>query len=446
MKGTYVVFALACSWAQERVDFSLKDCISYALKNQPTLQNAYLDYQIAKATVGQVRSIGLPQINGTLSLRKLIEIPTALLPGEIVGAPRGTFIPVRFGVPYNLDVGAQASQLLFDGTYFVGLQAAKVVKDITYKSYQRSRTETIASVKKAYYNVLIFQQRIQNLRASLQQLSDNLQQLQKLYQAGVAEKVDVQRLEVAYANLETEYQKALQSLGLAYTALKFQMGMPLETPLRLTDTLQESFLSTIAADTGATFDIQRRWEYQTLLSLRKANELDIRRYRVSYLPTLVGVAAITAQAQRKEFDFFDTKKRWFPIVSVGVQIQVPIFDGLNRYYQIRKATLELQKTRNNLMQFTQAAQLEVQSAKINLSNALRTLEIQKRNKELAQEVLSTLRLKYQEGTAPNIELLQAQTAYDAAEASYSGALLEAYAAYVDLQKALGTLEENPENL
>lgn len=444
MNLKWSICILAFSWAQESQDFNftLRDCIDYALKNQPTLQNAYLDYQIARSTVGEVRSAGLPQINGTLSFRKLIEIPTALLPGEIVGAPRGTFIPVRFGVPYNLDVGVQASQLLFDGTYFVGLQAAKVVKDITYKSYQRSRTETIASVKKAYYNVLILQRRIQNLRTSLQQLSNNLQQVQKLYQAGLAEKVDAQRLQVAYANLETEYQKALQSLGLAYNALKFQMGMPLETPLSLKDTLQENFLSKIAADTGATFDVQRRWEYQTLLSLKKANELDIKRYKVSYLPTLVGVAAVTAQAQRKEFDFFDTKKRWFPIVSVGVQMQAPIFDGLRRNYQIRKATLEFQKTRNNLSQFIQAAQVEVQSAKINLSNALRTLEIQRRNRDLAQEVLSTVRLKYQEGTAPNIELLQAQTAYDAAENSYSSALLETYAAYVDLQKAIGILEEN----
>ncbi|MCX8112408.1 MAG: TolC family protein [Bacteroidia bacterium] len=435
----YLMAGLAL--AQGPQSLSLRDCIQYALTHAPSIQNAYLDYLSARQKIAEVRAAGLPQINAAGSFRYFVEIPTSLVPGEFFGAPRGTFIAVRFGVPYNLEFSLTGTQLLFDGTYFVGLQAAKVVKDIAYRSYQRSRTETVVAVTKAYYTALVSQERLRLLSQNIQQLEILTQQTKALYESGFAEKLDYQRLEVSLNNLRTEQSKVAELVALSYLALKLQMGMPLETPIALADTLAPTDLLSLLPDTltESRFDVSRRWEYQILLRQRRALELNLRRYQVSYLPSLVAVGNLATQAQRNEFDFFDPKKRWFPIAFIGVQIQIPVFDGLRRASQISQARLELQKNQNDLFQLRQALTLEAETTRRQLLNSLRTLSIQQRNLALAEEVLKTARRKQELGVGSMVELLQAQTSYDQAQTNYSTALLEAYLTYIDWQKAIGTL-------
>jgi len=436
-----IVF-VSLAFAQESIQtFSMKAAIQYALTHSPSLQNTYLDYQIARQKIAEVRSAGLPQINSTTTLRYFVEIPTSLVPGEFFGAPRGTFIPIRFGVPYNLEIGVTGTQLLFDGTYFVGLSAARAVKELTYRAYQRSRIETITAVSKAYLTVLITQERLRLLKENLDQLQTTLRQTKGLYEAGFAEKLDYQRLEVAYNNLQTEYNKAAELTALAYLTLKLQMGYPLDQPIALSDTLPELPLLLPDSLSLQNFDPAQRLEYQILLAQRRALELNLRRYQVAYLPSLVFISSLATQAQRNEFDFFDTKKRWFPIAFIGFQLQVPLFDGLRKASQVSQARLELLKNQNDLYQLRQALTLEAQNARIQLLNALQNLAIQKRNLELAQTVLETTQKKVEAGLASTVESVQAQNAYQQAQLGYTTALLEAYSAYIDWQKALGLLSE-----
>lgn len=436
-----IVF-VSLAFAQESIQtFSLKAATRYALTHSPSLQNTYLDYQIARQKIAEVRSAGLPQINSTTTLRYFVEIPTSLVPGEFFGAPRGTFIPIRFGVPYNLEVGVTGTQLLFDGTYFVGLSAARAVKELTYRAYQRSRIETITAVSKAYFTVLITQERLRLLKENLDQLQTTLRQTKGLYEAGFAEKLDYQRLEVAYNNLQTEYNKAAELTALAYLTLKLQMGYPLDQPITLTDTLPELPLLLPDSLSLQNFDPAQRLEYQILLSQRHALELNLRRYQVAYLPSLVFISSLATQAQRNEFNFFDTKKRWFPIAFIGFQLQVPLFDGLRKASQVSQARLELLKNQNDLYQLRQALTFEAQNARIQLLNALQNLTIQKRNLELAQTVLETTRKKVEAGLVSTVESVQAQNAFQQAQLGYTTALLEAHSAYIDWQKALGLLSE-----
>ncbi|MCS6895984.1 MAG: TolC family protein [Bacteroidia bacterium] len=436
-----VILFVGIVFAQSSRALSLRDCIQYALTHAPTLQNAFLDYQLARQRINEVRAAGLPQVNANASLRYFVEIPTSLVPGEFFGAPRGTFIAVRFGVPYNLEISLTGTQLLFDGTYFVGLQAAKAVKELTYRNFQRSKTETVVAVSKAYYTTLVAQKRLTLLSQNIQQLELLVRQTKSLYESGFAEKLDYQRLEVSLNNLRTEQNKATELTALSYLALKLQMGMPLDTPIVLTDTLMPAELMSLLPDTltESQLDFGRRWEYQILLQQRRALELNLKRYQVSYLPSLIAIGNLATQAQRNEFDFLDTKKRWFPIAFVGAQLQVPIFDGLRRASQISQARIELQKNQNELFQLRQALTLEAETARRQLLNNLRNLSIQQRNLELAEEVLRTARRKQELGVSSTVELLQAQTSYDQAQTNYTTALLEAYLAYIDWQKAIGTL-------
>ncbi|MCX7606062.1 MAG: TolC family protein [Bacteroidia bacterium] len=437
----WLLWSFFIAFSQEPQALTLRACIQYALERSPTIQNSYLDYQIARQKIAEVRAAGLPQLNGTGSLRYFVEIPTSLVPGEFFGAPRGTFIPVRFGVPYNLEFSVTGTQLLFDGTYLVGLQAARAVKELTYRAYRRSQTETIAAVKKAYYSALVSQERLRLLSHNIQQLEILVRQTQALFETGYAERLDLQRLQVSLNNLETERNRAAELTGLSYLTLKLQMGMPLETPIVLIDTLAPSELLTLLPDTlsASTFDPTHRWEYKVLLQQRQALELNLRRYQASYLPSLTFVGNLATQAQRKSFDFFDTQKRWFPIAFIGAQIQVPLFDGLRRASQVSQARLELQKNQNDLFQMRQVLTLEAETARRQLLNSLRSLEISQRNLSLAQEVLQVAQRKQQLGVGSTLELLQAQMSYEQAQTTYTSTLLEAYLAYIDWQKAIGTL-------
>ncbi|MCS7162353.1 MAG: TolC family protein [Bacteroidia bacterium] len=439
----YVSLPLLWMLLQAPQALSLRDCIRYALNHAPALQNAYLDYLLARQKIAEVRAAGLPQITGSASFRYFIEIPTSLVPSEFItgGRIRGEFFPVQFGVPYNLDLSLTGVQLIFDGTYFVGLRAAQAIKELTRRSYQRTRAETVVAVQKAYYTALISQERLRLLAQSVDQLELLNRQTEGLYRQGFTEKLDVQRLQVALANLQTEYERAKELTALAYLTLKLQMGMPLETPIALTDTLAPEELLQSLPDTLdlASFDPTRRWEYQVLSAQRRALELNMRRYQVSYLPTLSFVGTLTAQAQRRKFDFLDTRQRWFPIAFIGLQLQVPLFDGLRRASQIQQARLELQKNQNDLFQLRQALTLEAENARRQFLSSLKALQIQKRNLALAEEVLRTTRRKQELGVGSNLELLQAQTSYEQAQTNYTTALLETYLAYVDWQKAIGTL-------
>ncbi|OZA60684.1 MAG: transporter, partial [Sphingobacteriales bacterium 39-40-5] len=153
--------------------FSLQEAIEYAQRNQSSIQNAKIDEEIAANTVKQTVGIGLPQVNGSVNFQDFLKVPTNLVPGEIFGQP-GKLLPVQFGVKYQSSFGLELNQLLFDGTYLVGLQASKTYKELSSKSLKRSRIETAVAVTKAYYSVLVSNEQLNLLDANMLRLKKSL--------------------------------------------------------------------------------------------------------------------------------------------------------------------------------------------------------------------------------------------------------------------------------
>jgi outer membrane protein TolC len=203
-------------------NFSLKEAIDYAQKHQSAILNASIDEEIAKNTVKQTIGIGLPQLNGNVNFQDFLKIPTNLLPGEFFGKP-GTQIPVQFGVQYQSSYGLELNQLLFDGSYLVGLQASKTYKELSNKNLKRSRIETAVGVTKAYYSVLVSNEQLSLLDANIDRLKKSLNDTKALFANGFVEKIDVDRLTVLNNNLETERGNVIRLLELNMNLLKFQM-------------------------------------------------------------------------------------------------------------------------------------------------------------------------------------------------------------------------------
>lgn len=417
---------------------SVKEAVDYALEHQESIKRAWYDYQAAVCRVKEMISLGLPQISGAGQLLYYYEIPTTLLPAEVIGGPPGIYIPVKFGVPWNVTLRIDANQLLFDGTYFVGLQASRTYKELMKLNLERNKVETIAKVIKAYYTVLINEKQLSLLKNNLERIENLYIQTQKMVSEGFLEPLDLKRIEVQYSNLKTEVEKVTKMVELSYLLLKFQMGMPLDSNFILTDTLPEIPLELFSVETN--HDVSQRYEIKLIEKQIQLKKLQLKQVRSQYYPKLYATGSIATQALRQEFNLFDTKERWFPIGVLGLSLQVPIFDSFNKHYKAQQALMEIKKAQSEYRETSMALTLEIEKAKTELENQLLELQNQERNLLLAQEIYETALRKYQEGVGSNLEVLNAESGLKDARDRYYNALLNTYLSYVDFKKAIGKLD------
>jgi outer membrane protein TolC len=185
---------------------------------------------------------------------------------------------------------------------------------------------------------------------------------------------------------------------------------------------------------------ENRIEYQMTKDQIRLNELNVKRYKVGYLPSLVAFGSYSWNAQRSDFDFFESGKPWFKTSIVGLKLNVPIFDGLNKARNIQEKKLTLLQSQNDLKQLENAISLETFNAQTTLENAIATLSNQKANMDLAEQVFNTSKIKYEQGVGSNTDIINAQTDLKQAQTEYLNALYNATVAKIDYQKATGQIK------
>jgi outer membrane protein len=402
--------------------FSLQQAIDFSLQNQNNIKNAMIDEQIAKAKVREITGMGLPQINASFDLKDFVEIPTSLIPAEIFGGPPGSYAAVKFGTQYQATAGLDASQLIFSGDYFLGLKASKVFVELSQKATQRTKIETSATVSKAYYTVLVNQERIKLMDANVIRIKKAMDDTKALLDNGFVEKIDYDRLSVAYNNLLVEQEKVNRLLELGVYLLKYQMGMDINANLTLTDKLEDVKFDITEKVSAEKFDYTKRVEYSLFETQRDLAQLDLKRNKFSFLPQAFAYGSLSGAAQRNEFDIFDTKKSWYPMALIGAKITLPIFTGGQRYYKTQQAKLKLDQAENNMSFMQKSIDLEIASTTTLLKNTSQTLSIQKKNIETAQEVYRVTKLKQEQGVGSTLEMVTAETALKEAQTNYFNAL------------------------
>jgi len=297
--------------------FSRAQAIDFALQNQNDIKNAILDEAIAKQKVNETTGIGLPQINSSFDVKDFIDVPTQVIPAESFGGPPGSLSTVKFGLKYAATGGFDASQLLFNAEYFLGLKASKVFLEISSRTTQRTKIETASTVSKAYYTVLINQERMKLMDANIARVKKIMTDTKALFENGFVEKLDYDRLTVTYNNLLIEEEKIQRLLGLSAYLLKFQMGMDINASLTLTDKLEDVKLDVTSSASAEKFDYAKRIEYGLFETQYKMAELELKRQRFSYLPTAFAYASWTQNAFRNTFSIFATGTGfpWYPTRS-----------------------------------------------------------------------------------------------------------------------------------
>jgi outer membrane protein len=433
------IFFAGAQSTGSQASFSLQQAIEYAYAHQSAYLNALLDEQISAAHVKEIVGIGLPQISGSFDLKDFVEIPTSFIPAEFFGGESGDFIPVKFGTRYQASAGISASQLVFDPTYLIGVKATKGLRELASKTTQRTKIETAVAVSKAYYNVLVSRERMLLLDANVLRVKKLKDDTQALYDNGFVEKVDLDRIVLAYNNIVTEKENVSRLLMLGEYLLKYQIGMDIYSAVTLSDSLSDEQVRNITVSAEKP-DVTKRIEYSLLQTNKDLQGMNLKRYKAGYIPSIFAYGSVSANAQRSKFDIFDTGERWYPIGIIGGTLQWNLFDGLQRERKIRQANLAIKKADLDLQNITLALSLEAENGRTNLQNAIASLKSQKANLELANEVVRISKLKYDQGIGSNLEVVNAETSLKEALTNYYSALYDALVAKVDLDKAMGTIQ------
>ena len=433
--------------AQQVVTLSLSEAVDYALENNPSTKNARLELLISKATIKETTARGLPQINGAYNLDYNPKIPVIFLPNQPpFGDPSNPsdVIPARFGVSYSSGLGVTVSQMVFDGSFFVGLRAAKTLLELTNKDLKKAEIDVVENVKKAYFGVLVNQQRIRLAGANLSRIDTLLKETTALNEAGFVEKIDVSRVQVQRNNTYTQIQRGQAALDISKQILKLQMGIPVEYEVELSESLEElttkeELLQLVGVEGADRIEIDQVASQITLVGLDLKNNLS------QYMPKINFVGNMRRSGAGNELDRVFNKSNWFGSSLVGVSMSVPIFDGFSKAARIQKNRVQLTQLENQRSFLKESFKSELYAAKANLRNDLNILEVQEANLQLATEVYQIARIKYKEGIGSNLEVVNADAALIEAEINYLGALYDGLISKINLEKALGVLQPDLTN-
>lgn len=431
----------------ETLQLTLKQALEYAVENNVDAKNARLELLIAETTVKEELSKGLPQVNGTFSFNYNPAIQVIFLPNEPpFGDPSidSDVIPARFGVSYQSGLGVTASQMIFDGSFFVGLRASKTLRELT--EYDRIKTENdvLVTVKKAYFGVLVNKERIKLAESNLTRIDSLLDETKAIYDAGFAEKIDVSRIQVQRNNTYTQVERSRTAYEMSKQLLKIQMGLPKGYDVLVTETLEE-LSPELQLNQLLTMDGMPRVEVNQLEKNLELVGLDLRNNTVQYMPKITFNANYQRSGASNSFSNIYDSRNWFGSSLLGLTMQIPIFDGFLKSSRIQRNRIQQDQLENQRLFLDDNISLEIYQARTNLKNDLNIMEVQRENMALAQEVYDISKIKYNEGVGSNLEVIDADAALIESEINYLGALYDSLISKVDLEKALGILKEGINN-
>jgi len=422
------------SWAQTEYSLSLKEALQYGLENSATIKQAKYDQQKAKFKEGEVMSSGLPQITAEGQYQNFPNLPVQILPGELIGQP-GSDVEVQFGTAYNANATIKATQIIYNQSFFTGLQAAKSSRELYRLLKVSSEEEVLYEVSTAFYTAIQLESQLAILDSNLRMLNQ-LEDLMKVqYENDLVKKTDFSRVKVNKANLNTQYQSLQAAYDQQKNYLKLLLGMPIshQISLKKPANLQDISLQSIQHEREEQIQMKILEKQKTLTQLKKKS------FSAGYYPTLSLFGQQMWQGQRNEFNFFDNSQPWFQQTFWGVQLQIPIFDGLKKHRQIQQSKVELEKM--SLQQTHTERQLDMQfeNARKQLTNSLKSVKAQEENKELAKEVYEQTQSLYQEQVSSLTDLLDAEQAYRESQNNYYIELINFKIAELDLLKAQGKI-------
>ena len=441
-KYIYSVFIFFCAstlLAQEELKMSMQEAIDYAIKNNYENKIAVNNIKAAHEKKWETTTIGLPQIDGTVDYQNWLKQQVSLLPGELSGGAPGTFVPVKFGTKQTMNATVTLRQLIFDGSYIVGLQSAKTYLKISEQSKEKTELTTREAVINAYGNVLVTEKTIEILEKNKAVLQKNFNETQKIYKNGLTELENVEQLQITYGNIENSLNNAVRMKTIAYKMLNIALGNAVEVKVELTDTLDNLvILNTDLSLLSKSFDIKNHIDYRMTENDKESKRLLMKLEKSKALPTLSTFVNYGAGANSEDFNFFSGSQKWFASSLLGVTLKVPIFSSLGRSSRTAMARIELENAEIQQKNVEQQLILQAASAKSEYQLSIGSYEIAKKNLELSERIEKKQQVKFFEGISSSFDLLQAQNQLYTQQNNYVQSMLNVIAKKAQLDSALNT--------
>lgn len=413
-------------------DVNLQTCIHYALQHQPLIQQSFIDEQITENTIRTKLADWYPQLNFGYNLLHYFELPTSFTKDA-----NGNKIPFKAGVNNTSALQFSASQNIFSRDLLLAKRTAANVREQSREQTTNNKINVVVDVSKAYYDLLLTQQQVKVLDENIIRLERSLQDAYNQYKAGVVDKIDYKRAQISLNNTRADRKRVAESIDGKYALLKQLMGYPAEAPLTVVyDSLQME--REVYIDTLQRVNYQNRIEYQLLQTQQSLLQSNLHYYQTSYLPTISAVGNYTPTFMNDQL--LSTYGYVYPSSFIGVQLNIPIFQGNKRIYNTRSAELQLQRVKWDIISSTEQINSQYAQALAAYKGNLAELNSLRDNLQLAADVYNTLQLQYKAGIKTYLDVIIAETDLRSAQLNYLNALYQTLSSKLDMQKALGTIQ------
>jgi len=433
----FIVFISASAYSQNSSsNFTLEQAVEYALAENASMKNAAADKRDAVAQKWATIATGLPQIQGSLNYQNQLKQPVAQIPAEFFGGQPGTFSEIVFGQSQSLNASVTWNQLIFDGSYVVGVQATRTFLDYSENAYDKTALEVRASVVSAYANALMAAQSADLLSKNVAQIERNLFEASELFKSGLGEEETVDQLRLTFKTLQSNERNAYRLAKISKQMLNVMMGRETTDPLTLVDTLERLVGIEMVADIPVDFDLTKNVDYRMIENLTEQRSLELKLAKSKALPTLSSSFSLGTNAFSDSFDFLDADKKYFNTAILGVNLQIPLFSSLLRSATTQRAKIADLKAQNTKTETERLLTLQFETLTSALTLAREQVVTTKDNLDLAQRIADKNEIKFKEGMASSFELREAQLQLFAAQQEYLTALVSVVTSHTDLANFL----------
>jgi len=424
--------------AQEKnLNFSLDEAINYALMHSYAIRNAKLDIDAAKKKKWETTTIGLPQVSAKVDYQNFLKQVVTLLPAEIFGGTPGTFNEVTFGTKQNLHATITMNQLLFDGSYLIGLQSAKVYLQISELAEIKTEQAIKEAVINAYGNVLLADASVEILKKNKILLEKNLKETKAIVKNGLAEEQDAEQLQITLSTIKNQLNKTKRLRDISYKMLNITLGIDLDAKINLTDSLESlAIKSTDLSLINENFNLENHSDFKIAHNTKKSNELLMKFEMSQALPSLSAFVNYSKFANSDEFTFFNKDQDWLASSLFGLSLNVPIFSSFKRSSKTQQARIALEQSKIDLQETSQKLKLQVQNAKSDYQFSLDQYITAKENLRLSERIEHKENVKFFEGVGSSFELTSAQNQLYQKQQEYLQAILSIINAKIKLENAL----------
>jgi outer membrane protein len=418
--------------------FTLDEAVAFAMENNLNAQNARLDVDAADQRVWETAATGLPQISASASYNYNINLPTTLIP-DFANDPTQK-IPIQFGTKHNASAGVLGNQLLFSGEYIIGLQTARIFKEFTQRTRERTEQEVRQAVIENYYLVLLGESTLGLLEDNRDNVKQTYEETVQLYKSGFVEEIEADQLEVVLTDLQNSVLSMQRQIMATKNLLKYQMGVERERSIVLNDSLA-SLVAAIdyTAILGLDFSLEENIDYQILSDQERLAFMDLKLKRTDYMPTLSAFYSMDFAAQRDEFNFLDADQDWYRASMLGLSFNVPIFSSGFRRAGVAQKRIAYEQARNSKVFAAEGLQVEFQQYKYDFANAVEKYRSDKKNLDLSEKVVRVTNTKYVEGLASSLELTQVNNQYLTALTNYTSSMVEVLNAKIKIDQLMNKL-------